>query len=51
MSETTQLPTLLNAPVSANDTVFSVDTRDAAMSVISITEARSQFGKAGMTSQ
>lgn len=51
MSETTQTLSLPNAPTSANDAVFSVETRDAAMSVVSIAEARSQFGKAGMTSQ
>jgi hypothetical protein len=51
MSETTQTLSLQNTPASANDAVFSVQTRDAAMNVISIAEARSQFGKAGMTSQ
>jgi hypothetical protein len=51
MSEVTQTSPNLNNTASANDAVFSVETQKAAMSVISIAEARAQFGKAGMTSQ
>jgi hypothetical protein len=51
MPETTQTSGNLENTVSANDPVFLEDTRNAAMHVISIAEARSQFAKAGMTSQ
>lgn len=51
MSESSQSLPLVNATISANDEVFSVETRDAAMNVISISEARKEFGKFGMTSQ
>ncbi len=51
MSETTQTLSSLTASLSTDNVVFSGDTRSAVMNVISTAEARSQFGKAGMTSQ
>lgn len=51
MSESSQSLPVVNPTSSANDAVFSLETRDAAMNVISISEARRQFAKSGMTSQ
>ncbi len=50
-AENTQTSSKLVNTASTNDAVFSVETRDAAMKVISVAEARNMFSKAGMTSQ
>ncbi len=51
MSESSQALPIDNTITPANDGVFSAKTRDSAMKVISVSEARKEFGKSGMTSQ
>lgn len=48
---TTQSSNNPDIPTLSNGEVFSVNTHDSAMQVISVAEARREFSHAGMTSQ